>query len=322
MVKLDHVLAATVLLLAAILLLFPGEAGRSETARPQGRIPHQHPFRLRLEQVVADSASLSFNVNSVLIIGPTEVLLYDAQYRPVEAARVAARIAETGKRLKAIFISHPDHDHYTGAATIVERFPGTSVFMTPVALEAYNHEAKKGFEAERSRMASMPDSVKRRAPVMLPDSLVTVKPLEVMHFTVDGERIEVLPDLQGDVLKPLNSALWIPSLRAVIAGDVVFNGVHPWLAASTAETRAAWLRSLQRLADLKPLIVIAGHKPNADVSDSPDVIQAMAGYLRDFDATKRDSHSAEELVGAMMRKYPRWKVPGLLRSSARKAFKE
>jgi len=52
----------------------------------------------------------------------------------------------------------------------------------------------------------------------------------------------------GDVLNSTNSFRWIPSLRSAIAGDVVFNGVHVWLADSTPESRRAWHDSLQLLA--------------------------------------------------------------------------
>ena len=86
---------------------------------------------LRLEEVGADSTA--FDVTATMIVGPTEVLLWDTQYHVADATRLADRIAATGKHLKAIVISHPDHDHFMGAAKIVERFPGTPVYMTAAA---------------------------------------------------------------------------------------------------------------------------------------------------------------------------------------------
>jgi glyoxylase-like metal-dependent hydrolase (beta-lactamase superfamily II) len=205
-------------------------------------------------------------------------------------------------------ISHPDHDHYSGAAVIVGRFPGTPVYMTPAALEEFKKTYKTYFEGERARK-----------PGLLPDSVVMPVPLPSNHLTVDGEAVEVIPDLQGDVLVPCNSVLWIPSLRAVLTGDVVFNGVHPWLAASTPESRMAWQRSLQRIAGLKPRIVVAGHK-RPGLPDSPATLEAMAGYLKDFDLVRQASSSYEALVATMKQKYPDWAVPGLLQYSAMTAF--
>jgi hypothetical protein len=108
-----------------------------------------------------------------------------------------------------------------------------------------------------------------------------VEPAELptTHFTVDGEAVEVVPDLTGDEWVPSNGYLWIPSLRAVVAGALVFNGMHAWLANSNARLRKRWLASLDRLAALKPVIVVTGHKRDAALADSPDVIAATRAYI-------------------------------------------
>ena len=264
---------------------------------------------LHLELIGADSTA--FDVVSTLIVGPTEVLLWDAQYHVSDAKRVADRIAATKKKLKAIVISHPDHDHYMGAATIVERFPGTPVYMTPAAIVEFNKTAAQQFPNEKSRR-----------PTEIPDSLVTPKPLPSNHLTVDGEAVELIPDLTGDVLAPTNSFLWIPSLRAVLAGDIVFNGVHPWLGASDESSRAAWRQAIKRIADLKPTTVVAGHKKMVDAPDSPEVLKTMDSYLVDFDAFRKSSSSAMELLTAMKNKYPDFAVLGLLGYAAQQAYRK
>src|SRR5690242_21043171 len=87
---------------------------------------------LRLVEVGSDSTS--FDVVSTLVVGPTESLLWDAQYHVTDAKKLADAIAATHTHLKAIVISHPDHDHYSGLAVVLERFPGTPVYMTAKAL--------------------------------------------------------------------------------------------------------------------------------------------------------------------------------------------
>src|SRR4029453_14249231 len=127
---------------------------------------------------------------------------------PAHAARLAARLAASGRHLRAIVLSHPDHDHFAGAAAIVERFPGTPVYMTAKALEEYKRTAPPAFTNE-----------KPRAPQMLPDSIVPPRPLPSMQLTVDGEKGGALPNLTGDVITGVNSVLWIPSISTVLAGD-------------------------------------------------------------------------------------------------------
>jgi glyoxylase-like metal-dependent hydrolase (beta-lactamase superfamily II) len=265
--------------------------------------------KLTLEHIGSDSTA--FDVLATLVIGPKEVLLWDTQYHLSDARRVADRIAASGRRLKAIVLSHPDHDHYMGAAAIVERFPGTPVYMTAKALAEYQRTAPQAFRGEKSR-----------APQLLPDSLVTPQPLPSTRLTLDGEPLEVIPDVTGDVGTGTNSMLWIPSLETVLASDVVFNDVHPWLGASDTTTRTAWRASLKRIASLEPRYVVAGHKKDVNAPDSPEVVAEMDRYLVDFDALRLTSPNASALYDAMIQKYPDHAVRGLLRFATQTAFRK
>ena len=264
--------------------------------------------KLSIVEVGADSTA--FDVVATLVVGPKEALLYDTQYHLADAQRLADRIAATGKRLKGIFISHPDHDHFAGAAAIVERFPGTPVYMTPKALEEYKHTAPPAFRNEKSR-----------APQLLPDSIVTPRPLESMQLTVDGEKVEVIPDLTGDVITSVNSVLWIPSISTVLGGDILFNKVHAWLGSSDTTSRQAWRASIKRIAALKPKVVVAGHKKDINAPDTPDVLDAMDRYLADFDSLRKTSGDAPALFEAMKAKYPDYAVVNLLRYASMAAFR-
>jgi glyoxylase-like metal-dependent hydrolase (beta-lactamase superfamily II) len=261
---------------------------------------------LRIEEVGSDSTA--FHVVSTLVIGPTEVIAWDAQYHVSDASRLADRIAATRCRLKAIVISHPDEDHFMGAATLVERFPGTPVYMTPAAIEVYKKVGPQMLSREKARGPGGPDS------------LVTAVPLPTNHLTVDGTKLEVIPDLSGDVLQPTNSAIWIPSLRTVLAGDVVFNGVHPWLGNSDESSRERWQASLKTIRDLHPDRVVAGHKRDVAAPDTPETLTFMNNYLTDFEAMRGTASDAGALQKAMMQKYGDLAVPGLLWFSAQTAF--
>ena len=264
--------------------------------------------KLTIEEVGADSTA--FDVVATIVAGPKEALLWDAQYHLTDAKRLADRIAASGKHLTAIVLSHPDHDHFAGAAAIVERFPGTPVYMTAKALEEYKRTAARDFNNEKSR-----------APQMLPDSIVTPVALPSMELKVDGEKVEVIPDLTGDVISGVNSVLWIPSISTVLAGDVIFNHVHAWLGSSDTTSRAAWRASIKRIAALHPKVVVAGHKKDVSAPDTPDVLDAMDRYLADFDSLRKTSADAPSLYQAMQAKYPDYAVSNLLRYAAMLAFR-
>lgn len=102
---------------------------------------------LTIEEFGSDSTA--FDVTATLVARPTEAILWDAQYHVSDARKMVDRIAATGKKLKAIVISHPDHDHYMGAAVVVARFPGTPVYLTAAALEEYQKTSAQALGNER-----------------------------------------------------------------------------------------------------------------------------------------------------------------------------
>lgn len=268
------------------------------------------PTSLRLEHVGADTDA-AFRVVATLIVGPTECVVWDGQYKVSDGRRLADRIAATCGRLKAMVISHADHDHYMGAMAVLERFPGTPVYMHPATLADFNERSARDLAAER-----------KRPNADAPEQLVTPQPLPAGALTVDGHRLEVIAGLTGDVRKPASSVLWIPSLRAALVADLAFSGIHPWLGDSDRASRAAWRASLQQVADLKPAIVVPGHKIDVNAPDSPDVLTFMRTYLEDFDRLMEAAATPEDLVKAMRERYADLKIPALMAAGARLHFKK
>ena len=267
--------------------------------------PAQAPPQLKLVEVGAERDA-AFRVVATLVLGPTESVLWDAQYTVSDGKRLADRIAGTGTRLKAIVISHADHDHYMGAMEVLARFPKTPVYMTAATLADYHERSPRDLAAERQRPNA--DA---------PETLATAQLLPPGALTVDGHRLEVIEGLAGDVRKPASTALWIPSLRAALVADLAFQGIHPWLGDSDIASRSAWRAALKRIADLKPAIVVPGHKFDVSAPDSPDVLTFMDTYLADFDRLMQSSATPADLVSAMRERYAELRIPALMAAGAR-----
>ena len=252
----------------------------------------------------------AYNVTSTLIYGSSEGVLVDAQARLSDAKNLAANVASTGVHLKAILVTHPDFDHYIGLGVLHERFPEAPIYMSAAALAEFTKTVDRSLAyARKSFPGEIPDSLP--APTVLPFSKISV----------DGNTIEILNGLQGDyAAAPSNSIVWIPSMRAVIADDVVFNEVHPWLYHSTAETREGWRKSLDRIAALQPDLVIAGHKKSGGLPDTPDVLAFMGKYLKDFDREAKRATSRDAFIAAMKKKYDRLGQERFLDFAAETAF--
>jgi glyoxylase-like metal-dependent hydrolase (beta-lactamase superfamily II) len=259
---------------------------------------------LKCEVYVSDSGS--FCVTSTLIYGETEAFLVDVQYHKSDAVKFADRVAATGRKLKAIFISHPHDDHYMCIGVWREKFPNTPVYMAPACLKEFLRSSKRYYNGQKSYI-----------PAETPDSLPTPEALPTTHFTIDGERVEIVPDRQGDEWVPSNSYVWIPSTRTIVAGDIVFNGVHMWLANSTEKSRKGWLKTLDRLSALHPGVVIAGHKNESAAPDGPDVIQMNREYVKTFERLAGKATGSDDLVAKMSDAFPSLRLKNILFRAAR-----
>lgn len=144
-----------------------------------------------------------------------------------------------------------------------------------------------------------------------PPVLATVLDGDVI--TLEGHRLEIietgLTDTRG------TTAVWVPDLGLLVAGDAAYDDTHPYLPETTRGTRQEWSAALDRLQALDPGVVVAGHK-NPEHADDPAILAETAQYLRDFDTMAEDSATVAELFSAMLDRHPRRINPGSLWMSA------
>jgi hypothetical protein len=121
--------------------------------------------------------------------------------------------------------------------------------------------------------------------------------------SLEGHEFRIIE--QGCTDSPDSTSLYVPSIDLIVAGNVVYNECHIYVGDTTPESRKNWIAALDRLAALKPAMVVAGHKkPGA--RDLPSAIQDTKRYLLDFDRLQQTSASDEELFNQMTELYPRW----------------
>lgn len=98
--------------------------------------------------------------------------------------------------------------------------------------------------------------------------------------------------------------LHVPSLDLVVAGDALYNGVHPYLAESGGDGRQAWLAAIDTVEALAPRVVIAGHKDPALDDDAARVFSTTRAYLLDAERVLAEEQSPEGFFTAMTARYP------------------
>jgi glyoxylase-like metal-dependent hydrolase (beta-lactamase superfamily II) len=198
-----------------------------------------------------------FAVASVIIMGKTDAALIDAQWSLSNGHRVAAEILETGKNLKTIYITHAHPDHYFGLGPIAEAFPEAKVIALPIVARTINKQMFGKIDHWRNIIG----------PTNVPTKAVNIEPLTKNYFELEGKRIEIIPEIMGDL--KYNTVVWIPSIKTLIASDVLFNQAHPFTCEITAEERQQWIKDIERLEKLGAEVVIPGHqKPGMPFDNS------------------------------------------------------
>jgi glyoxylase-like metal-dependent hydrolase (beta-lactamase superfamily II) len=260
----------------------------------------------KLTTTVYTGSPGGFLVNSTLIAGDKDAVLIDGQFTLADAHRLVAMILESKKNLTTVYITHFHPDHYFGLTVIKQAFPKAKLVATPETIK----EIKKTWAAKVKQWGPMYGA-------LLPTKPIVPAPLTGSSLTLEGQTLEVHSHVMGDSAD--NSYVWIPSTKTVIAGDIVYNGVHPWTAESTSETRKAWMKSLDELAKLQPATVVAGHK-DPKLTDDATSLKATRDYLETFDAAVASSKSAVEVKDKLNKKYGSLQLPIILELGAGAAF--
>jgi glyoxylase-like metal-dependent hydrolase (beta-lactamase superfamily II) len=259
------------------------------------------PSPLKLD--VFTSSANGFSVTSTMVYGDKEMLVIDPQFLLSEARRLAGRIRASGKTLTAIYTTHAHPDHFLGVAALKQEFPTARYVALPQVVE----RIKTAWPARRNFWyATYKEDLPSETPI-LPE------PLAEPSLNLEGNRLVITGEVMGD--GPGNSFVHIPSLNAVVAGDIIFNRSHFGPPADAAPLNA----TLDQIKALKPKILVAGHQAEGTPND-PAAIEFMRNYIADFNAFRMSSTSADELKKKMLAKYPKLALENLLDGAATRAF--
>src|ERR1700759_2988309 len=115
----------------------------------------------------------------------------------------------------------------------------------------------------------------------MPTSPVTAVTVPDNRITLEGHDLVMVDVGHGDADD--NSVLHIPDLDLVVAGDVIYNGVHMYLAQSATTGFDPWRAAIDKVAALSPRHIVCGHKNPALDDDAPRTIDLPRQYLDDAD---------------------------------------
>jgi glyoxylase-like metal-dependent hydrolase (beta-lactamase superfamily II) len=247
--------------------------------------------------------------SSTLIYGERDAVLVDTFLTIEQSKALLNWVIASGKNLTAIYLTHGHGDHVFGVGSLLERFPNARAVGTPEVVEAMRQQVSP---------TSLEDFWRKLFPGQIPEHLPVAEPLQGNELELEGEKLVAVNTGRTDTAQ--STCLYVPSVKLLVGGDAVYNGIHPYLAETTTESRREWMETLDKLEALNPRSVIAGHKIPEN-KDDPGIIAATRQYLRDFNRLDEATTTARELYDAMLELYPDRVNPGSLWGGAKVAKK-
>jgi glyoxylase-like metal-dependent hydrolase (beta-lactamase superfamily II) len=249
-------------------------------------------------------------MSATLIHGQEEAVLVDTLVTFDQVDALADWIDGFGKRLVGIYITHGHSDHWIGLSRLRERFGDVPGWARPKVFE------RAVFEATNPGLSGYWQGV---FPGEIPEKPETPDRLETTSIELEGSEIRVIDIGQGDTEH--STIVHVPSIRAVVGGDVVYNEVHMMTAETDAQSRQEWIDNLNQIASLDPQIVVSGHH-RVGAPNEPKSIGESQQYLRDFSRVVETEETVEDIVKAILALHPDRDNPRVAWHCAREAFKK
>ncbi|HPE68288.1 MAG TPA: MBL fold metallo-hydrolase [Thermotogota bacterium] len=221
-----------------------------------------------------------FGGSNITCVQTTEgAVVFDASLFPSKASQVRLYIQRFLSSEVALVVNthyHPDHSF------------GNSGFSAPLVC----HQRTEAFF--RQMDSAYIEKVFQTDPALEPETIPIVSPsitFEKEYTLQMGDREILLEHCGGHT--PDSVLGWIPSLRLVIAGDIVVNGFHPEIVHDSDLEQ--WIRALKNIRRKNPRQVICGHGKPGRILE----IEQMISYLQKLQSLSQNPEKLEQWLSGL-----------------------
>ena len=217
------------------------------------------------ESAIGSSANRNFISNAGFVITPDGVVVIDALGSPPLADELIAAIRKiTPLPVRYVIVSHYHADHIYGlqsfkaaGATVIAHAKGRAYLQSETA--------RLRLQASREDMFPWIDETTRLVPADRWIEGATTLRLGGLDFMLQPV---------GPAHTPEDLVVYVPQLKVLFAGDLVFRGRIPYV--GQADSRQ-WIASLDRLLEFDAQVIVPGHGP---ISKTPrEDLQITRDYL-------------------------------------------
>jgi glyoxylase-like metal-dependent hydrolase (beta-lactamase superfamily II) len=228
---------------------------------------------------------------STLIYGSQDAVLTDPGMTTDQARALGDWVAGKGRNLTDIFITHGHGDHWFAAGLLAERFGARVVASAGTITQMHGNVAARPLLWDKVYAG------------LIPPAPVTAVTVPGNRFTLEGHDLVIVE--VGHTDSADTSVLHVPDLGLVVAGDVIYNGVHMYLGQSVVIGGSGpWRDAIAMVQALEPRHIVAGHQNKQLDDDAGRTIAQTRQYLDDADERLRTENTAVGFFNATIERYP------------------
>jgi glyoxylase-like metal-dependent hydrolase (beta-lactamase superfamily II) len=227
---------------------------------------------------------------STLIYGREDAVLTDPPMTTDQARALGDWVAAKGRNVTDVFVTHGHGDHWFAAGPLAERFGARVVASAGTIAQMQMNVAARPLLWDKIYSGIPPTPV---TAVTVPDN----------RFALEGHELVIVE--VGATDSDDTTVLHVPDLDLVVAGDVIYNGVHLYLAqAAIVGGFGPWREAIDKVEALKPRHIVCGHQNKRLDDDAERTIAETRQYLDDAEELLRTETTALDFFNAKIERYP------------------
>lgn len=210
---------------------------------------HSRAWMVQGESALGSSANRNNISNAAFVVTDEGVLVFDALGSPALAEELIAAIGKiTPQPVRHVVLSHYHADHVYGLQVFKAR---GAELIAHAQGQAYLHSdaAALRLQASREQLAPWIDEHTRLVPA---DRWIE----EPVQLQMGGLEFQILP--VGPAHTPEDLVVYVPQLKLLLAGDLVFRGRLPFVGQADS---GRWIAALDRLLAFNAQLIVPGHGP-------------------------------------------------------------